>query len=99
MVVVARVDQSHLNEAGGYALDCATTGAVGAPGTFAAAPLAAAPSPATGPMRLSFALARAEHVSLTVFDLAGRAVRRVIDEDLPAGPHARLMLGPGRGRA
>jgi flagellar hook assembly protein FlgD len=44
-------------------------------------------------MRLSFALARPEHVRLEVFDLAGRAVRRLADEALPAGPTARVWDG------
>jgi hypothetical protein len=100
LVVVARVDQAHLGEASGYALELGSTGAVDAPSAFADVALAAAPSPATGPMRLSFALARSARVTLTIFDLGGRTVRRLIDEPLAAGLHARAWDGlDDRGRA
>jgi hypothetical protein len=93
LFVVARVDGQHIGEAVAYTLQLDDTSIVGTPVEIAAAPLAAAPSPAAGPMRLSFALARPEHVRLEVFDLAGRAVRRLADEALPAGPTARVWDG------
>ena len=100
LLVVARVDASDVDHAAGYRLDLAPMGSVDAPVAFAEIALAAAPSPASGPMRLSFALARPERVALTIFDLGGRIVRRVIDESLPAGPHARSWDGADdRGRA
>jgi flagellar hook assembly protein FlgD len=36
-------------------------------------------------------------VGLTVFDLAGRRVRSLVDERMPAGPHA--MFWDGRGQS
>jgi hypothetical protein len=93
LVVVARVDDSHLDEACGYSLVLASGGTVDAPAAFAAAPLAASPSPATGPMRLSFALARPAHAELAIYDVAGRAVRRLVSQALPAGPSAHTWDG------
>ena len=97
LIVVSRVDASHSGEACGYALDLNLLGTVGAPVAFTAAPLTAAPSPATGPVRLSFALAAPARVSLVLYDVKGRAVRRMVDGELPAGPHAFTWDGaPGR---
>ena len=51
-------------------------------------------------MRLSFALAHPDRVALMIFDVGGRVVRRVIDESMSAGPHARAWDGTDdRGRA
>jgi hypothetical protein len=93
LFVVARVDGQFLDDAMGYKFELVANGTVGASPTIAAAPLAAAPSPAVGPMRFSFALAHPARVQLEVFDLAGRAVRRLADESLPAGPQARTWDG------
>jgi hypothetical protein len=94
LFVVGRVDGQHLAEGCGYTLVLSALGTLEAPArTFEAAALAAAPSPASGPMRLAFALARDEQVRLEVFDLAGRAVRRLEDGALPAGAHARTWEG------
>lgn len=93
LFVVARVDGQHIDEASGYTFALEASGLVAAPNTFSDAPLAAAPTPASGPMRLSFALARSQRVRLEVFDLAGRAVRRLADEAFPAGPNARVWDG------
>jgi hypothetical protein len=49
--------------------------------------LRAAPNPFSGTTRLSFELARAETVTLQVFDVKGRLVRTLADGPLEAGPH------------
>jgi len=95
LIVVARVDQSHLDEACGYQLDLASTGTVGAPQAFAAAPLTAAPTPASGPMRLSFTLAAPSHATLALYDVGGRLVKQLVDGALPAGPFACTWSGEG----
>jgi hypothetical protein len=93
LVVVARVDASHLDEACGYSLVLGSGGTVDAPASTVAAPLAAAPSPASGPMRLSFTLAAPAHAELAIYDVAGRAVRRLFAGDLAAGPSAQAWDG------
>jgi flagellar hook assembly protein FlgD len=45
------------------------------------------PNPAVGPTRIPFALPRPEHVTLRVFDAAGRVVATLVDRTLSAGPH------------
>jgi len=100
LIVVSRVDASHAGEACGYTLQLALAGTVDVPAGFAPASLAAAPSPSSGPTRLSFALAQPAHVSLALYDVQGRAVRRLVDEMLPAGPVARTWDGTNdEGRA
>jgi hypothetical protein len=49
--------------------------------------LGSEPNPSRGPNRIGFELSREEQVTLTVFDLAGRAVARLVDGRLPAGRH------------
>jgi len=93
LLVVARVDASDVNKPAGYCLDLAPMGSVSAPVAFADVALAAAPSPAAGPMRLSFALAQPAHATLALYDVNGRVVRRLVDEELPAGPYARAWDG------
>lgn len=41
--------------------------------------LAASPNPSIGPTRLAFALPRAGHVTLAIYDLAGRRLRMLVD--------------------
>lgn len=46
------------------------------------------PNPFSGGTTLAFSVARASEVSLEIFDLAGRRVRRLVATTLPAGRHA-----------
>jgi hypothetical protein len=56
---------------------------------------AASPNPAAGgtPARFDFALPRAAHASLEVFDVRGARVRVLVDEELPAGAATRAWDG------
>jgi hypothetical protein len=54
---------------------------------------AGAPNPFTSSTTLSFTLDRGGPVTLTVHDVAGRAVRRLVDADLPAGAHTAVWDG------
>jgi hypothetical protein len=45
------------------------------------------PNPVNGGTAISFDLPRAQRSSLAVFDLRGRLVRTLVDQDLAAGPH------------
>jgi hypothetical protein len=50
--------------------------------------LAARPNPAAGLTRIHFTLARPEPVTLTIHDIAGREVKRLLDDALlPPGDH------------
>ncbi len=62
------------------------------------------PNPVAGTTRIAFATAEAGRVRLRVYDLAGRAVRTLVDEGLDAGDHeaawdgndaAGRRVGPG----
>lgn len=44
-----------------------------------------APNPFRSPTRIAFAVAHPSHVSLRVYDLAGRVVRTLLDGEMPAG--------------
>jgi hypothetical protein len=46
------------------------------------------PNPFSGGTTLSFSVARNSEVSLEIFDLAGRRVRRLVATTMPAGRHA-----------
>ncbi len=48
---------------------------------------APSPNPASGPVRLEFAMPRAGRARIDIVDLAGRRVRSVFDGALPAGAH------------
>jgi photosystem II stability/assembly factor-like uncharacterized protein len=50
--------------------------------------LAAMPNPFNPRTTLSWELAEAGRVRLEIFDVRGRRVRKLVDRDLPAGPHA-----------
>ncbi|HOX26008.1 MAG TPA: hypothetical protein PLL30_09405 [Candidatus Krumholzibacteria bacterium] len=63
----------------------ATTGAPDAPAAVALAQNS--PNPFNPATDIAFGLEQAARVSLTVYDLAGREVARLVDGDLPAGPH------------
>lgn len=54
---------------------------------------AAGPSPFSGPRVFRFATARPGHVSLTVYDVAGRKVAQVFDGELTAGQHTLAWNG------
>jgi len=51
------------------------------------------PNPFNPSTTISFAVPRAGHVSLKVYDLAGRHVRTLVDGDLPADTHAVVWDG------
>ncbi len=58
------------------------------------------PNPFHPDTRVRFSLARASHVTIEVFDAAGRRVRTLVDSRLPSGEHRVLWDGrDGRGRA
>jgi hypothetical protein len=58
------------------------------------------PSPVSGGVAIQFALPRRMQAQLTIYDSAGRLVRLLADEVLPAGSHVRLWDGRDtRGRA
>ncbi|MCB1184310.1 hypothetical protein KDM41_12815, partial [bacterium] len=64
--------------------------------TVVTAPLAlqpAWPNPAGGDVTFGFALPRAGHARLRVYDVAGRLVRTLIDGDVVAGAGARVWDG------
>jgi len=67
------------------------------PGGAAAAPpmalLAAWPNPAPGETAIDFELARATGVELAIYDATGREVRRLLDQQAPAGHHAAVWDG------
>ncbi len=52
------------------------------------------PNPFNPRTTLSLTVARAQHVNLVVFDVRGRLVARLLDEDVPAGTH--LVTWEGR---
>jgi hypothetical protein len=53
--------------------------------------MAAYPNPFNSSTRLVFSLNRAQHVTLTVYDLQGRTVGRLADGMMPAGQHEFLF--------
>lgn len=57
----------------------------------------ATPNPARGATRFMFTTRGAGRVELAVFDLAGRAVARLVDGHLAAGSHAIAWSGPRSG--
>jgi subtilisin family serine protease len=54
---------------------------------------AAGPNPARGSAELSFEVPAAERVTLEVFDVSGRLVRRLIDGEVAAGSHRSIWDG------
>ena len=70
------------------------------PGAPGAGPLTAAPNPFNPRTELAFALASPVDAVLTIHDVRGRLVRRLLDRPLPAGRHAVRWDGrDDRGRA
>ena len=51
------------------------------------------PNPFNPTTRVNFELDRAQPVQLIIFDLAGRQVRTLVDDNLGAGPHHRVWNG------
>ncbi len=51
------------------------------------------PNPFNPVTTVDFDLPASEQVELTVYDVAGRRVRRLLDETMPAGPHSVLWDG------
>jgi len=64
-------------------LATAVDGNPGKPLRFALGP--ATPNPGSGPRNLVFTIPTRGHVTLRVFDVAGREVSTLVDRDLPAG--------------
>jgi len=59
-----------------------------------------APNPFRGSTQIGWALPRDQKVTLTVYDVTGRVVRRLVDEVRPAGRHAVTWDGTdGTGRS
>jgi hypothetical protein len=54
---------------------------------------AAGPNPTRGSAELSFEVPAAERVTLEVFDVSGRLVRRLIDGEVAAGSHRSIWDG------
>jgi hypothetical protein len=52
-----------------------------------------APNPARGTTTVSYALARAGHAQLEVYDVSGRLVRRLVDGERPAGAGQTIWDG------
>ena len=59
-----------------------------APGARASAQLFAYPNPSRGDVTISFVLPKTSTAILQVFDVAGRVVRTLLNETLPAGPYS-----------
>jgi hypothetical protein len=57
----------------------------------------ARPNPCRGQAEIRFTLARPTRVRLSVYDVAGRLVRRLVDEPREAGQHAETWDGRGAG--
>jgi len=55
--------------------------------------LTASPNPFNPTTRVSFQLEREAHVSLNLYDVAGRHVTRLVEGTLPAGKHESVFEG------
>ena len=53
------------------------------------------PNPAAGSSAVSFVAARPGHVRASVYDVAGRRVRELLDREMPAGPVSLAWDGTG----
>jgi hypothetical protein len=71
----------------------AETGVAGAAAGAPSGVLLASPNPSPGAATLSFRNEGGGRVSLIIYDVAGRAVRTLLDGDLPAGPVSILWDG------
>lgn len=68
------------------------------PGIAHLALLPPRPNPATGPVRIAFALPRTSEVSLEIFDPTGRLVRTLAHGTIAAGAHVRMWDGLDQNR-
>ena len=68
--------------------DNALSAANDTPGVVASQLHGAVPNPFNPVTKIEFAMAQAEHVKLSVYDIAGREVVTLVDEDRGAGLHA-----------
>jgi hypothetical protein len=53
------------------------------------------PNPFGAATTIAFELARAQHVTLKVYDVTGREIAALVDADLAAGPHRRTFRADG----
>ena len=60
----------------------------GSPGEARPGQVVAYPNPSRGDVTISFTVPRAGEITLRVFDMAGRVVRTLVSESLPAGSHS-----------
>lgn len=90
---------THGNESAAATLDLSGTTGVDAAAPNALSLAAPGPNPALGSTTLSWTLSRSGHVRLSVFDVAGRPTRVLVDGALPAGAHhQRFVLRDDTGR-
>lgn len=68
-----------------------TTNSTPTPGAVALT--GAYPNPFTVTTRISFTLARAGHADVRIYNVAGREVKRLVSDDLPAGNHVATWDG------
>lgn len=54
-----------------------------------------APNPARGASTIRYTLPQRQHVRIAVFDLAGRRVATLVDQEVEAGPHEVVFAGAG----
>jgi len=77
-------------------IELGVTGVIADAGPAAATLLPPAPSPARGPVRVAFTLAREDRVDLRVLGVDGREVARLADGVWSAGPHEVTWSGADR---
>ncbi len=89
-VAVTRAGQGDLGGAAAYSLDFAAVSAVGEPVPAAerTALVGARPNPFNPKTTIAFDLVRPGEVTLEIYDLGGRRVRRLAQGPYPAGHHA-----------
>lgn len=51
------------------------------------------PNPFNPQTQINFDLSRPDHAQVVIYDLQGRVVRRLVDEQLPAGSHSAVWMG------
>ncbi len=76
-------------------MDASEWGSVSALTASAAGEIAAFPNPFTGQTALSFSLAEAADVSLSVYDVLGRQVAMLVDGQVEAGQHTATFEADG----
>ena len=55
------------------------------------------PNPFGQGTSIEYRLPAPAHVRITIFDLAGRRVRNLVDDPMPLGPHAKFWDGRTEG--